>query len=258
MTFSDSKQRFSNRVADYVRYRPGYPREVLEVLRTWRQLRPEHVIADIGSGTGLLSKLFLDRGNRVFGVEPNAEMRVAGEGCLKAYQKFSSVAGSAEATTLPSDSVDFVVAGQAFHWFDPIAARREFQRILRTDGRVVILWNERLGDSSPFLCDYEALLRRFGIDYARISESYPRPEQMLEFFGENEFTSDSLPQSQEFDFAGLSGRLRSSSYAPTPEHAKFAPMMEELQRIFAAHQKNHIVFMEYRTRIYSGKLDLIG
>ncbi len=117
MSFSDAKQRFSNRVADYVRYRPGYPAEILPLLKTWTNLRAEHTVADIGSGTGLLSKLFLDFGNRVLGVEPNAEMRAAGEEFLGSYPNFKSIAGSAEATTLPSDSVDFVAAGQAFHWF---------------------------------------------------------------------------------------------------------------------------------------------
>src|SRR5271169_3716586 len=137
MTFSDAKQRFSNRVADYVRYRPSYPAELLPLLQTWCNLRPEFSVADIGSGTGLLGKLFLDFGNRVYGVEPNAEMRAAGEEFLRDYPKFRSVAGSAEATTLPSDSVDFVTAGQAFHWFQMQPARNEFHRILKAEGRAI-------------------------------------------------------------------------------------------------------------------------
>jgi len=258
MTFGDAKHRFSNRAADYARYRPGYPREVLDVLRTWCHLRPDHSIADIGSGTGLLSKIFLENGNRVFGVEPNPEMRAAGEEFLGSYERFTSVAGSAEATNLLSESVDFVAAAQAFHWFDAALTRREFLRILKPKGRVIILWNERLLEETPFLRDYEALLRRFGTDYARVHESYPRAEQMLAFFGVNEFTSHSLPNAQEFDFDGLSGRLRSSSYAPAPDHPQFNPMMEELRRIFAAHRVQGVVRMEYRTRIYTGTLDSTG
>jgi SAM-dependent methyltransferase len=256
MTFTDAKKRFSNRAEDYARYRPGYPRETLELLHKWCELQRHHAIADIGSGTGLLAKLFLDHGNRVFGVEPNEEMRAAGEDFLKPYSNFTTVAGSAEATTLPSDSVDFVAAGQAFHWFDPAPTHNEFQRILKPEGRVIILWNERLLDETAFLRDYETLLRRFGTDYTRIHESYPRKEQMLAFFGPNEFTSHALPNFQEFDFEGLSGRLRSSSFVPPPEHPQFSPMMEELQRVFAAHQKNGLVRMEYRTRIYTGKIGL--
>jgi len=252
------QERFSNRAEDYARYRPGYPREILGMLRTWCSLRPEHTIADIGSGTGLLSKLFLDNGNRVLGVEPNPEMRAAGEAFLRFYKGFTSVNGSAEATTLPPESVDFVTAGQAFHWFKPDRARREFQRILRMHGRAIIIWNERLVEETEFLQEYEALLREFGTDYSRVNESYPRAEQMLAFFGPNEFTSHTLPNAQEFDFEGLSGRLRSSSYVPAPGHAQFGPMMEELNRIFDAHQRNGRVHMEYRTRIYTGKLDSIG
>ena len=254
MTFADAKQRFSNRVTDYVRYRPGYPAEILPLLKTWTSFQPEHIIADIGSGTGLLSKLFLDFGNSVFGVEPNAEMRAAGDEFLSGYPSFTSVAGSAEATTLPSDSVDFVAAGQAFHWFQMSAAREEFRRILRTGGRVLIIWNERLLDDTAFLREYETLLNRFGTDYAKVNESYPRAEPMLEFYSPHEFTSHSLPNFQEFDFEGLSGRLRSSSYAPPPGHPQFAPMMKDLRRLFDAHQQGGVVRMEYRTRVYSGKL----
>jgi len=234
MTFANAQQRFSTRAADYALYRPGYPPETLDVLRAWCGLQVEHTIADIGSGTGLLAKLFLENGNRVFGVEPNPEMR---------------------ATTLPARSVDLVAAAQAFHWFDAPSTRREFRRILKPKGRVVILWNERLLEETAFLRDYEALLRRFGTDYAKVDESYPRAEQMLAFFGECEFTSHSLPNAQDFDFDGLCGRLRSSSYVPAPDHPQFAPMLRELRRIFAAHETNGVVRIEYRTRIYAGSLD---
>jgi len=255
MTFPDAKQRFSNRAEDYARYRPGYPREILQLMGKRCRFSPEHVIADIGCGTGLLSQIFLENGNRVFGVEPNLEMRAAGEEFLKHYPRFRSVAGSAEATTLPDDSIDFIVAAQAFHWFDLVPTRTEFQRILKTGGRVVIIWNERLLEETAFLRDYEALLRQFGTDYARVHESYPRPVQMLEFFGKNELTSHTLSNNQDFDFDGLCGRLRSSSYAPSPDQPQFVPMIEALRRIFDAHQVHGKVRMEYRTRMYTANLD---
>jgi SAM-dependent methyltransferase len=258
MTFPDAKQRFSNRAEDYARYRPGYPREILQLMGTRCHFSPEHVIADIGCGTGLLSQIFLEHGNRVFGVEPNLEMRAVGEEFLKRYPRFKSVAGSAEATTLPDDSVDFIAAAQAFHWFDLEPTRNEFQRILKTGGRVVIIWNERLLEETAFLRDYEALLRQFGTDYARVHESYARPEQMLEFFGKNELMSHTLPNSQDFDFDGLCGRLRSSSYAPAPDQPQFAAMIEGLRRIFDAHQVHGKVRMEYSTRMYTAKLDVPG
>src|SRR5256885_16806379 len=164
LTFADAKQRFSNRVADYVRYRPGYPPAVLDLLRAECSLRPGHVIADIGSGTGLLSELFLKNGNRVYGVEPNEAMRQAGEEYLAAYDGFSSIEGSAESTTLDDASVDFVTAGQAFHWFQQEAARTEFRRILKPDGWIVVAWNDRQMET-PFASAYEDLLVKYGTDY---------------------------------------------------------------------------------------------
>jgi SAM-dependent methyltransferase len=258
MTFSDSKERFSNRVADYLRYRPSYPAAVIEFVRGECGLRPGNVIADVGSGTGFLSELFLKNGNRVYGVEPNEAMRQAGDEFLASFDGFTSVNGSAEATTLDDASVDFVATGQAFHWFDPNAARREFGRILKPGGWVVVIWNERLTDTTPFLRDYEALLREFGTDYARVRESYPGPEHMRDFFGGNAYRKHDLPNAQDFDFEGLSGRSRSSSYVPAADHPKFAAMMTALEGIFRKHEQEGRVRMEYLTRLYFGRLDAGG
>ncbi|PYS30033.1 MAG: SAM-dependent methyltransferase, partial [Acidobacteria bacterium] len=123
-------------------------------------LTQQSIIADIGSGTGILSELFLKNENQVLGVEPNAPMREAGERLLERYSKFKSIEGAAEATTLLDDSVDFVSAGQAFHWFDQKLARDEFSRILKPSGCVVLIWNERRIDSTPFLRAYEQILFR--------------------------------------------------------------------------------------------------
>jgi ubiquinone/menaquinone biosynthesis C-methylase UbiE len=255
MTFTDSKQRFSNRVTDYVRYRPGYPSAVRDVLRAECGLKSGHVIADVGSGTGFLSELFLKNGNRVFGVEPNEPMRLAGEEYLASYDGFVSINGSAESTTLDDASVDFVTTGQAFHWFDQNAARREFVRILKPAGWVVVIWNERLTDASPFVREYEDLLRKFGTDYASVKESYPNEQHMRDFFGADAYSSHTLPNFQEFDFDGVAGRLRSSSFIPTPDHPNFAPMMAELQRIFDANNQDGRVRLEYTTHIYFGRLN---
>ncbi|HKN74737.1 MAG TPA: class I SAM-dependent methyltransferase [Candidatus Acidoferrum sp.] len=254
MTFTDSKQRFSNRVADYVRYRPGYPTAVRDVLRAECGLKSGHVIADVGSGTGFLCELFLKNGNRVFGVEPNEAMRQAGEEYLASYDGFASINGSAEATTLDAASLDFVTTGQAFHWFDQNAARSEFTRILKPNGWVVVIWNERLTDTTAFLRDYEALLREFGTDYATVKESYPSEQHMRDFFGPNAYVWRTFPNFQEFDFDGIAGRLRSSSFIPSPDAPNFAPMMEELQRIFTENNHEDRVRLEYSTQIYFGRL----
>jgi SAM-dependent methyltransferase len=259
MTFSDSKERFSNRVADYVRYRPGYPAALLDLLRDECGLRAgtSCVIADVGSGTGLLAEIFLKQGNRVFGVEPNQEMRAAGEEFLQEYRNFISVLGAAERTTLPDASVNFVTAGQAFHWFEPIAARREFSRILTPGGWVVVLWNHRRMDT-PFARDYEAMLERYGTDYLRVRAAYPEAHTVRDFFGDVPCAERNLSYSQLFDWEGLAGRLHSSSYAPTEGHVNYAPMMAELRRIFDAYQEDGSLRMEYETKIYFGQLQSAG
>ena len=255
MTFADAKQRFSARVADYVRYRPSYPSALLDLLRAECSLRAGHIIADIGSGTGFLSELFLKNGNRVFGIEPNEAMRQAGEEYLASYNGFASINGSAESTTLDDVSVDFVTAGQAFHWFDQNAARAEFIRLLKPAGWVVVIWNERLTDTTPFLRSYESLLQTFGTDYATVKESYPSEQHMRDFFGPDAYASRTLPNFQEFDFEGVAGRLRSSSFMPAADNPNFAPMMEELQRIFTEYSQHDRVRLEYSTRIYFGHLE---
>ena len=254
MTFADAKQRFSNRVADYVRYRPGYPSAVLDLLRAECGLSAEHTIADIGSGTGILSKLFLENGNPLFGVEPNTEMRQAGEEFLHSFPSFVSVAASAEATTLGNATIDFVTAAQAFHWFDPQAARREFARILKPGGSVVILWNDRRMEEAPLTREYEGLLELFGLDYKRVKDAYPERKDISSFFAGGEFSTRDLPNNQTLDWEAFRGRLRSSSFAPTEDHPNYAPMMAELDLIFRAHQRDGCVRMEYFTRIYFGQL----
>jgi SAM-dependent methyltransferase len=253
MTFANAKQRFSTRVADYVRYRPRYPEAVLDFLRTECGLRPQHVIADVGSGTGFLSELFLKNGNRVFGVEPNESMRRAGEELLADYEDFSSVNGSAETTSLADSCADFVTARQAFHWFDTVVARREFRTIVRPPGWIVVLWNDRGLNKTHFTRDYENLLVRFGTDYEKVKDAYPESEDIRSFFDGRQFSAREFPNAQEFDLEGLTGRLRSSSYAPEQHHASYEPMMAELQKLFRANNKNGRVRMEYLTQVYCGR-----
>jgi SAM-dependent methyltransferase len=254
MTFADAKQRFSSRVADYVRYRPGYPAALLDLLERECGLNPRQAIADVGSGTGLLSKIFLDRGNRVIGVEPNPEMRAAGDEFLSGYSAFSSVGGSSEATTLPSASIDLVTAGQAFHWFEPEATRAEFSRILRPGGWVVVVWNDRRIAETAFGRAYEELLVRYGSDYARVKEAYPEARDMERFYGLGNFERRELDNFQEFDLEGLRGRLQSSSYAPREGHPNHEPMMAALGELFSASEKSGRVRMDYATQIYFGRL----
>jgi SAM-dependent methyltransferase len=254
VTFANAKNRFSNRVADYLRYRPHYPEGVLDFLRAQSGLSPAHIIADIGSGTGFLSELFLKNGNEVFGVEPNPEMREAGEEYLAAYARFTSVNGSAETTTLPDSCVDFSAVGQAFHWFKPQPTRREFERILRPDGWVAVAWNDRTRSTTGFAVSYEDVLVRFGTDYTRVKDSYPQMKDIRAFFGHENFVTHELPNFQDFDLESLRGRLRSSSYVPSEGEPKFAEMMVALDELFAAHQQDGRVVMEFSTWVHLGQL----
>lgn len=254
----DPKLRFSSRVNNYIRYRPGYPAAALDLLRRECGLTSESRIADIGSGTGILSELFLHNGNCVWGVEPNAEMRCAAERLLRQYPGFHSIAGSAEATTLDQHSVDFITAAQAFHWFDVEKARKEFTRIIKPVGWVVLVWNRRKGTGTPFLEAYEQLLRKFGTDYAQVSETAVKEERVRSFFGPGAVARQTFSNQQRFDWKGLKGRLLSSSYTPEPGDANYEPMLEHLDRLFRAHAADGKVVFEYDTEVCYGQLEGAG
>jgi len=250
---SGSVERFTSRVADYVKYRPGYPAEIVNLLTTECGLTPGSVVADVGSGTGKLSEIFLANGNVVIGIEPNESMRVVAEQIFKDEPRFRSVDGKAEATTLDDASVDIVVAGQAFHWFDPLKTREDWLRILKPNSYAALIWNDRLLEATPFLSDYEQLLKEFGTDYAEIrhDKSMPMIEQ---FFAGDPFVLRGFPNTQIFDLDGLRGRVRSSSYTPEPGHPTFEPMMRGLESVFDKHQKNGYVNFDYETKVFYGRL----
>jgi SAM-dependent methyltransferase len=253
--------RFSDRVENYARYRPGYPPDILDLLRGECGLQPSYIVADIASGTGLFTRLLLDNGNSVLAVEPNAEMREMGRRELSSLHSndFQSsdrlvwVAGTAEETTLGTASVDFVTAAQAAHWFDLPRARAEFVRILRPGGWCVLIWNERDTMSTAFLRDYEELLLTYGTDYKEVR--HERTTHVIPgFFAPARCQERVFSFCQQFDYEGLAGRLLSSSYAPLEGHASYAPMMHELKRIYCAHAIDDRVGFEYKTRVYYGNL----
>jgi SAM-dependent methyltransferase len=228
MSVPDATQRFSSRVDNYVLHRPGYPAEVLSLLRAQCGLTPDSVVADIASGTGIFTRLLLENGNPVFGVEPNAEMRQAGEKYLADFPRFTSRNGTAEATTLAAQSMDLITAAQAAHWFNLGQARREFVRILKPGGWCVLLWNERQLDSTPFLRAYEHLLREYGSDYQQVRHELTTV-RIDEFFAPSPSRERGFASRQEFDYPALQGRLLSSSYAPQAGDPKYRPMLHELK-----------------------------
>lgn len=251
---NNSTTRFSSRAAAYVKYRPGYPDDLIPQLRTLTGLKPKHIIADIGSGTGLSALPFLQAGNTVIGVEPNDEMRKLGDDFLKTWKNFRSIQGTAEGANLKPRSVDFVVAAQAFHWFDPEATRAEFRRILRPPGWVILTLNDRQTDSSDFLREYEQLLLKHGTDYSTVNHRNIDDTRVQAFFENSKVTKLELAYVQHLDYEGLKGRLDSSSYIPNPGTPAYEAMIGELRPLFDRHNSGGFVDIVYTTLVYIGKL----
>lgn len=247
-------ERFSGRAEHYIKYRPHYPHAIIPCLEQESCLTKSSVVADIGSGTGISCLPFLENGNTLYAVEPNAEMREASERLLGRYPEFHAVAGTAEKTTLGEKSADLIVAAQAFHWFHGSAARAEFLRIGKPGACTVLMWNERdlhdeLGKA------YEALLQKNAIDYRETNHRNVGPAQLSAFFSPTVYRAHVFRNAQQLDLQGLKGRMLSASYAPQPGHPQYAPMIAELEELFAKYAQNGMVKFMYTTRLYIGKLE---
>ncbi len=249
-----SIDRFTDTVSNYLKYRPSYPLEILDRMRKECDLTADSIIADIGSGTGILSKLFLDDGNTVFGVEPNQKMREAAEQELKLYPHFHSINGSAEATELKSNSIDLITAGTAFHWFDFEKTKLEFKRILRSSGWVLLVWNLRALEYSPLMQEHEKLLIKYGVGYQPLIDNNAYKLQLKPFFSPNVIHSFSFTHAQYFDWPGYQGRLLSTSYIPKEHNERYENMMIDLKKIFDKYQQNNLIRYEYVTQSYYGRL----
>ena len=235
--------------------RPGYPREVVELLERQCGLTHSSTLADVGCGTGLLAKVFCEYGCRVTGIEPDEAMRGAGREYLAAYPDFEMMNGTAESIPLPGTSVDFITAGQAFHWFDQKQARHEFMRILKPNGWAVLVWNDREFSGSKFAEAYEALMWKYGIDYADVNHRGKATQANFEqFFGNSAFEKASFPNTQKFDREGLIARVASASYMPSPGHERYPAMLDEIGRMFDENQKDGVVSARYETNVYYGQM----
>ena len=251
----DPTKRFSKTVDNYVRYRPGYPVAILSFMREELGLESTSCIGDIGSGTGQLSKLFLQNGNRVFAVEPNDAMRLAGEAILKNYPGFHSIKGTAEQTGLASASLDFLVAAQAFHWFDIPESRKEFLRILKPGAWVLLIWNKRVDEASGFMQAYEDFINTYSTDLKKVNLRFINHDDFRTFFGHSQYQLKNFYDNvQIFDWKGLKGRYLSCSYALDKAHEQYNEAMEKLELIYDKNQVNGQVKMIYRTEVYYGRL----
>lgn len=249
---SNSTSRFTDRVENYIQYRPSYPADVFEYLKSEGILKTVSVIADIGSGTGISAELFLKNGNIVYGIEPNDAMREAAEKLLAGYSNFRSINATAEETTLSDNSIDLIICAQAFHWFDIPKVKVEFRRILKPAGRICLMWNERILDGNPFLIAYEKLLLKYGTDYMNVRHENIDEDKLNEFF-DGGYIKKTFPNKQVFDLAGVTGRLLSSSYTPQYDSPLYEPMLAELNEIFEKDQVNGLIEFLYDTNVYVSK-----
>ena len=245
-------QRFSNRVENYVKYRPHYPAAMVTYLQE-RFGFTSGAIADIGAGTGILTKLLLDAGYTVYAVEPNGPMLDKAIALLNEYPGFTAVTGTAENTTLPNNSVDAVMAAQAFHWFNAEKSRAEFTRILKANGLVVLVWNERRVDSA-FEKEYEVLINRYGKDYVQVKHRNIEQTDLAAFFAPAPMEVKEFNNQQVFDFEGFKGRLLSSSYMPLQGEPGYDEMLVALKQLFDKYQQAGAITITYYTRVYAGRI----
>lgn len=238
------KSRFNNCGETYDKYRPSYPKEIIDFLNEAIGLNEDSIIADIGSGTGISTKIFLENGNTVYAVEPNKDMRQVAEKSFESCSNFYSINGESETTNLQSESIDIIVVAQSFHWFDPVPTKDEFLRILKPNGSVVLLYNRR-NNSNEFMDKYLELIGKYGEQYS--SES--RDDISNNFFESKTVHEKILHNPQIVDFDGLKGNLVSYSYIPKEDNPRFISMIEELKTLFDKYNKNGEVILEYYTCI---------
>ena len=247
----DFTRRFTGRALFYSTSRPGYPSRILEILRTQIGFDQTYMVADIGSGTGLLSELFLSNGNPVIGVEPNDDMRIFAEKSLRRFPKFLSLRGTAEHTSLETTTIDLVTVGQALHWFDCEAMSKEFARILKPNGHICIVYNDR-NNKDSFMKEYDQIVSKYARDRANV----PTIDNVYlsRFFKSRRYSKFSMSNEQLLDFEGLLGRMTSASYMPSPSDKKqFATMKEAIARLFRTYERMGKVRMRYDTTVFLGK-----
>lgn len=244
--------RFSDRVADYVRYRPSYPQTMIAQLEEIVGLQPSFAVADIGSGTGLSAQRFVEAGNLVYGVEPNREMREASQKLFQGNRNFKAIDATAEHTTLVTNAIDLIFCGQAYHWFDFEQTKLEFDRILKPKGVIVLAWNER-STTDPLQQEYEQMMRDLIPEYSKVTQKNIDSENIQTFLAPKSMEIVSLMNQQLFNREELKGRLMSSSYAPKEGEEHYAEVMRELERIFERYQVDGKVVFRYETKLYIGK-----
>ncbi|KDM91139.1 hypothetical protein EA58_13395 [Photobacterium galatheae] len=246
-------ERFSDRVEDYRKYRPGYPQEMIKALLSATDVHPQSVITDIGAGTGILTRLLLEKGLQVCAVEPNDAMRQAADQSLAGMPGYTSRKAPAEQTGLPDHTVDLITAAQSFHWFCNEVTRTEFQRIAKPNAYLALIWNKRRF-SSPLQRDYDAILRQLSPDYAYVNHMNLKDEDIRRFFAAGDMEQHVFENSQCMDLDALIGRVRSVSYCPQEGSANYTRLILVLTELHRTYQINGKITFEYDTNLYLGRI----
>lgn len=250
MASRDPKKLFTHKVSNYIQFRPDYPEALFSYIDQAFNLGPDALIADIGSGTGLMAGPLLERGYRVVCVEPNENMRKAGRKALSGYSGYQEVDGSGEATNLPDHSVDVAVVAQAFHWMDQLQAKKELLRIVKPGGIIAILWI-LLKTDTPFMQGYEDIRATFGTGYTALDRA--NESKMRKIFTPYNLTIKHFVHSQPVEYRQLEGHLLSASFIPSADKPEFGEMLDALRNLFEANQQKGIAEMRYETTVFHFK-----
>lgn len=243
---------FSGDVADYAKYRPSYPPKITQYMKKEFKLSNDHCVADIGSGTGLSSKLFLKFGCTVYGVEPDPAMRTVAEKKLAEFEAFTSIDGTAHDTHLPAHSVDFVVSAQAFQWFDQDMVKPEFKRILRPNGYCVLLWNQHPFKGSAMAKEFDQLLHQYLPEFTQATRRDSIDEQLTGFF-DQDFQRERFKNYHVMNFETFLGWTKSYAFNLRPEAPGYNDLMQSLRKLYEKYNDNGHVTFEYFTHIYVGR-----
>lgn len=239
----------------YSQYRPTYPNQFISYIYLNADIRNQSIIADIGSGTGILTKQLLEQGNDVFAVEPNADMRNIAENNLENFKNFYSIEGTAENTTLKSQSIDVITVAQAFHWFDREKFKNECKRILKPNGKVILVWNSR-DEKSEIVIENDRINRKYCHNFKGFSNGMKGAVGEGEFsdFFTNEYDEKAFKNDIKFNCDGFIGRNLSASYALKENEKFYSEYISELKNLFNKYCTDGMLTMPNFTRCYIGKV----
>lgn len=247
----ENKNLFNGKAEDYKYARPSYPAALIGHLYCEVGFSESSVIADIGSGTGKLAKQLLEKGSKVYCIEPNDEMRASAQEELKNCNGFVSINAAAENTTLADSCIDFITAAQAFHWFDTKKFKTECKRIARPQAKAVLVWNMRSGEN-PLHKECKRIFEAYCPRFKGFTGGVKDNDDRIKYFFDNRFDFISFDHSVCCTQELFLRRCLSGSYALTSADVQFTAFKKALLSLFEEFAVDDAVQMEYKTVAYIG------